>query len=786
MVLLKIIYVELDSVEMHRYTSGTETKFMIELDKKLSRHYEELANIFRGGFLEREFWLTAFYLNPKESYYGEVLRCGAQSMQSYLLKNHQKSVKYNGNCNLQQTPPELFNAKYDLLSSTADVKYMAKLTNDSTLYKDYQDLNDALKSLLLPETVIRDMLSVIFIPRNKTYSWATSWNELRTRCTKLYKRPSIKNRLIEMNMIDANARLKNIDIDYNKYKNRPQLDYGTIEAGYEKDLIVESSPNDYQTYDDEDNCNTPDENSDTDDGNNYINKSYEQEFKNVIQEGTYSFRSCFLFPIYYIIIIKFYIDPKSPINETAFTSDEEQILDKEKEESEYHRVRTRAQRKLLHKSTKNKSKTESNNNNENNNENKQDMVDVCNDEAPTPIDIKSIEENNSDMSFSDNKTLLDSNLTNMPDNVEGNCDKVDDANAKQSLDVILKKRPVFTNNTPGFRPIIDIWSVTKTDYDLVDTKYVCYTECIKLADILQDSEDYCIEIEDCFIKYDIPSPITVKSKPKKQGSEKNTQQNNVSKDNLTEPKASDSNHSRHDNIENNNSQSNNKIILMRQHKQSRKAKPSKAQSKLEELCKKEVRVNLEKLTVYNLPLLRQPRVVIKPVSAIELSKHNAILPPIEKKYVILNTESAPLENMADNIKKRAKRNLKRSHCSSSDEDEMTCSTRSERVEFLPPAYSVSLKTRKRVKSQIDDSGKKELMEKLQVEKPTADVENDQSSLLEETPVNANESDRNRETDDDGSAVTPSTSEAAYNDFTEDGLLCVQYSDDNVIKECPQD
>lgn len=288
-------------MESCRYKKGVPTEFMVNLEMELSQFYQSLAEIFTGTFLEREFWLTALYLNPNETYYREVMRCGAQNIRNYLLKRYKEKGKNFNSI----TTPEWFKAKFELLSSTVDVKYIAKLTNESTLYNDYENINNALKSLGLPAATTRDLLSSIFIPRNKIYSWAINWNSLRNRCARLCKNPSIKNNFIAFNMADANSRLKYINIDYSKYKNRPQLNYGTIEAGYEKHLVLSYYPNINDTYDENSayyfhTCDDEDD----EEFHGIMDDSYDYEDFNIskqLKEGNYFYLNiykiltCFIF-----------------------------------------------------------------------------------------------------------------------------------------------------------------------------------------------------------------------------------------------------------------------------------------------------------------------------------------------------------------------------------------------------------------------------------------------------------------------------------------------------------
>lgn len=210
-------------LETWRYHPGLTTNFMLNLETKLSQHYIDLAKIFKDyHFMEQEFWLTAFYLNPTLQSYEAIKRLGIRNNR----KRSEEPTRWTTN-------RDSIEAKYGLLSSTIDVKEIVVLTNADDQNADYVPLTEALHSLHLPESVIKDILTVIFLPRNRGFSWAVEWNELRRRCKSLMNNKSEKKRFVELTMAEANDRLKFLNIDYAKYKNRPQLDYGSIEQGYE-------------------------------------------------------------------------------------------------------------------------------------------------------------------------------------------------------------------------------------------------------------------------------------------------------------------------------------------------------------------------------------------------------------------------------------------------------------------------------------------------------------------------------------------------------------------------
>ncbi|XP_017096114.2 uncharacterized protein [Drosophila bipectinata] len=219
--LLKIIGQQLNAIEIWRYHPGLTTEFMLNLEQKMSQNYADLAKVFsEHAFMEAEFWLTAFYLNPINVNYNEVKRC------SRIKKKRQEDDTW------QRATAE-HSVKYELLSSTIDVDEIVTVTNHSAPVGDYDPIYKALQALRLPRSIIKDLLTVAFQPRNKRYSWALDWYTLHERCSALLKSKDLKNKFVALNMAEANDRLEFLKIDYAKYKDRPQLDYGTIEEGYE-------------------------------------------------------------------------------------------------------------------------------------------------------------------------------------------------------------------------------------------------------------------------------------------------------------------------------------------------------------------------------------------------------------------------------------------------------------------------------------------------------------------------------------------------------------------------
>ncbi|XP_030385028.1 uncharacterized protein LOC115632150 [Scaptodrosophila lebanonensis] len=241
--LLKIIGHKLNTIEIWRYHPGLTTTFMLNLEHKLADNYADLAKLFSEiAFMEAEFWLTAFYLHPIRSYYGEVKRC-SRIKKKRLHDDELSQPSPAKNRRLEPIP----NIKFELLSSTIDVDEIVTITNHSAPVADYDPLYKALQALRLPRSIVNDLLTVAFQPRNKRYSWALEWETLHDRCSALLNSKDLKRKFVALNMAEANDKLKYLKIDYAKYKNRPQLDYGSIEEGYENaanipETEVEHSP----------------------------------------------------------------------------------------------------------------------------------------------------------------------------------------------------------------------------------------------------------------------------------------------------------------------------------------------------------------------------------------------------------------------------------------------------------------------------------------------------------------------------------------------------------------
>uniref|UniRef100_A0A6P4FAF4 Uncharacterized protein LOC108049408 isoform X2 n=1 Tax=Drosophila rhopaloa TaxID=1041015 RepID=A0A6P4FAF4_DRORH len=219
--LLKIIGQQLNAIEIWRYHPGLTIDFMLNLEQKMSANYADLAKVFSDhGFMEAEFWLTAFYLHPMTLNYNEVRRC------SRIKKKRQEEDNW---------PPAAasHSVKYELLSSTIDVDEIVTITNHNAPVADYDPIYKSLQALRLPRSMIKDLLTVVFQPRNKRYSWALDWHTLHERCHALLKSQDLKNKFVALNMAEAGDHLEFLQIDYAKYRDRPQLDYGTIEEGYE-------------------------------------------------------------------------------------------------------------------------------------------------------------------------------------------------------------------------------------------------------------------------------------------------------------------------------------------------------------------------------------------------------------------------------------------------------------------------------------------------------------------------------------------------------------------------
>ncbi|XP_065361243.1 FK506-binding protein 5 isoform X2 [Calliphora vicina] len=420
--LMKIIDHELNMIETWRYHPGLTTDFMLNLEVKLSHHYVDLAKIFKDHpFLEQEFWLTAFYLNPTPDIYETIKRLGMRNNRK-RTDEHSKLVMSIDN----------IDAKYGLLSSTIDVKEIASLANTDDPDTDYDPLFSALHSLRVPDSLVKDMITAIFLPRNRSFAWVVDWAILRSRCKMIMTSMKEKKRFVELNMAEANERLKYLIIDYEKYKNRPQLDYGTIEEGYEN--LMTSADFDKETDEEEE----EEEDDFEDDEDVYESK----------KRGRGSFAAA------------------------ARKKEEEKVQDDNSQEDDpflMGKRRTRARTaatlasflfQTLPRSSRRK-------------RNQKPL-----EEETKPDDDKTSADN--DDKSSDSKspiTTSDSPQPSSPLTADGDeKDTEIEIIPTKNIKECLRERPTFLNSTQGFQDLIDIWDVEKTDLQSIDENCVSLME----------------------------------------------------------------------------------------------------------------------------------------------------------------------------------------------------------------------------------------------------------------------------------------------------------------------
>lgn len=122
---------------------------------------------------------------------------------------------------------------FALINSVTDTNDLMKFTNYNDSYEQYGELNKILAGTKFNHASEDDILTILISPRYKRLTWAISWKKLKKRCKIILTKDNKKRELVEQSMADANDRLTHLNIDYEKYKNKPQIDYGTIEGGYE-------------------------------------------------------------------------------------------------------------------------------------------------------------------------------------------------------------------------------------------------------------------------------------------------------------------------------------------------------------------------------------------------------------------------------------------------------------------------------------------------------------------------------------------------------------------------
>ncbi|XP_061401872.1 uncharacterized protein LOC133337683 [Musca vetustissima] len=412
--LFKIIGHELNMIETWRYHPGLTTSFMLNLETKLSQHYMDLAKIFQDHpFIEQEFWLTAFYLNPTSYNYEAIKRLG--------IRNNRKRTDEQGRW---VTGKDKIEAKYGLLSSTIDVKAISSLSNHDEQHRDYEPLFQALSSLRLPSTLIKDLITVVFLARNKSFSWAVEWNELRRRCKALMTNAEEKKRFVELNMAEANDRLKYLNIDYEKYKNRPQLDYGSIEQGYENLINAADMDDDTEESEEEDDFEDDEDVYESKRGRGNKKSTEVIEDDNSQEDDPYLTGKRRTRATAAAALANFLYNNELSRRRRRKKPDEEEQAKKEQEEEDA---------KLA-------------DNEEKSNESKS----ACESES-TNISATAVAAGDDDNS----KT---SEIT------------------KKNIKECLKERPVLVNPTQGFQPLIDLWNVDKSDLDTVDSDCVSLME----------------------------------------------------------------------------------------------------------------------------------------------------------------------------------------------------------------------------------------------------------------------------------------------------------------------
>lgn len=122
---------------------------------------------------------------------------------------------------------------FALMNSVTDTEELMKFTYYEEAYEQYIELNKILNSIQLDRTCHTDLLTLLIAPRYKRLTWVVSWKKLKKRCRTILTKENKKRELVEQSMADANDRLTHLNIDYEKYKDKPQIDYGSIEGGYE-------------------------------------------------------------------------------------------------------------------------------------------------------------------------------------------------------------------------------------------------------------------------------------------------------------------------------------------------------------------------------------------------------------------------------------------------------------------------------------------------------------------------------------------------------------------------
>lgn len=294
------------------------------------------------------------------------------------------------------------------------------------------------------------------------------------------------------------------------------------------------------------------------------------------------------------------------------------------------KIRTRAQTKLLNQNNINNKNLNKISNNTDNEILKEEIYKTVSHINKENVTVDYVQISIPDKENMNNQITNESELTS--DSIT--------TNVRRSLDVVLKERPVYMHNTLGFQPIIDIWNVDKKDLELIDTDYICYTECDMAVNFIREAS-----ADGHYIKYEKPLPVASNSK------------NSISIKNLFVPEdqtqsLDDSNKTKDssnqfkdrniydfdtfittsDSILQNSNNSDKKIKGKRRSiaqsllVENKKIKNNNSLRQFNiQICPKKVKVCLEKLTIHNLPKLRQMRVLLKRLTICDLIRYKSIL-----------------------------------------------------------------------------------------------------------------------------------------------------------------
>lgn len=235
-VFCQVLTKEINLLEEKKYDDTVDADTILELEKRISARYLFLAGVLRTyPALERECLLTSFSMNPTEESFGLICMVGD---------------KFSKNADTNEEPEEI-DALHAITSSDVLLK--------SKSYDATKAPNRILDSLTdFSENVRADVASLLTVPRIKSLTWLTPWQQLKENCKNLLENDK-KKKIVEKCTAMANGQLKyiNDNLNYDEFKDFTPHEYPGIQKGYEVYVADESSSADSSSAESDETLSAP-------------------------------------------------------------------------------------------------------------------------------------------------------------------------------------------------------------------------------------------------------------------------------------------------------------------------------------------------------------------------------------------------------------------------------------------------------------------------------------------------------------------------------------------------